>query len=218
MIGFLQKTKAFSIPFFALAGGLSLLLLFYNKVEVELWVNARNSPFLDQFFCFFTNLGDGIAAIVVALGFLLFNIRKGILLLISYLLSGLFIQLLKIFVFPDVIRPVALIGHSYPLHLVDGVKILSEHSFPSGHSGTAFALFLCLASFTDKKSLQFGAFLISVTIAYSRMYLSQHFLPDVIAGAVIGTITSLLVLVIFDQKNLLRNLGHPLLPFHRNYA
>jgi membrane-associated phospholipid phosphatase len=218
MIGFLQKTKVFSIPFLVLVGGLSLLLLFYTKVEIELWVNAHNSPFLDDFFRFFTNVGDGLAAILISLAFILFNARKGIILLTGYLLSGLIIQLLKIFVFPDVLRPVALIGQSYPLHLVAGVKILTEHSFPSGHAGTAFALFFCLAAFTDNKGLQFLALLTSVAIAFSRMYLSQHFLTDVIAGAVIGTFTSLILLAWFEQKNLLRNLDRPLFPIHRKYA
>jgi membrane-associated phospholipid phosphatase len=218
MIGILQKTKVFSIPFFILVGGLSLLLIFYSKVEVELWVNAHNSPFLDIFFRFMTNLGDGLVAIFIALGFLFINVRKGIILLAGYLLSGLIIQLLKIFVFPDIIRPVALMGQTYQLHLVEGVKILSNHSFPSGHSGTAFALFFCLATFTDKKSLQFLAFVTAIAIAYSRMYLSQHFLPDVIAGAVIGTFTSLVLLIWVEQKNLIRNLDRPLFPLHRKYA
>ena len=218
MIGFLQKTKVFSIPFFLLVGGLSLWLLFYSKVEVELWVNAHNNPFLDNFFRFFTNLGDGLAAILVSLIFILFNVRKGILLLTGYLLSGLIIQVLKLVDFPDMLRPVALIGNSYPLHLVDGVKILTEHSFPSGHAGTAFALFFCLATYTDKKLLHFIALLTSMAIAYSRMYLSQHFLTDVIAGAVIGVFTSLLLLTWFEQKNLLRNLDRPLFPIHRKYA
>jgi membrane-associated phospholipid phosphatase len=181
-------------------------------------VNAHNSQFLDYFFRFFTNLGDGLAAILVSLIFFLFNARKGIILLTGYLLSGLIIQLLKLIVFPDILRPVALIGNSYPLHLVEGVKILTVHSFPSGHAGTAFALFFCLAAYTDKKLLHFVALLMSIAIAYSRMYLSQHFLTDVIAGAVIGVFTSLLLLNWFEQKNILRNLDRPLFPIHRKYA
>lgn len=217
MIGLLQKTKIFSISFFILVGVLSLLLLFYNKVEVELYVNAHNNPFLDIFFRFFTNLGDGLAAVVVSLIFIIFNVRKGIILLTGYLLSGLIIQLLKIFIFADMLRPVALIGNSYPLHLVEGVKILTEHSFPSGHAGTAFALFFCLAAYTDKKFLHFLALLTAIAIAYSRMYLSLHFLTDVVAGAVVGTITSLLLLTWFELKNILRNLDRPLFTIHRKY-
>ncbi len=218
MIRFLRKTKVFSIPFFVLVGGLSVLLLFYSKVEVELWVNARNSTFLDYFFRYFTNLGDGLAAILLSLGFIFFNIRKGILLLSGFLLSGFIIQVLKNLVFPDILRPVALMGQTYSLHLVEGVRIWSFYSFPSGHTGTAFALFFCLAAFTERKWLQFTALIFAALIAYSRMYLSQHFLPDVITGAVIGTFASLSLLVLFEQKNLFRNLDHRLFPIQRKHA
>ena len=218
MVEFLQRTKIFSIPFFVLVGGLSLLLIFVNKIEVEIWVNSHNNLFLDNFFCLFTNLGDGLTAVVISLVYLLFNARKGIILLSGYLLSGLIIQLLKIFVFPDILRPVALLGSTYPLHLVKGVDILMVHSFPSGHAGTAFALLFCLATFTENKYLQFLSLLTAIAIAYSRMYLAQHFLPDVIAGAVLGTFTTLLLLVWFEQKNILRNLDRPIFPIHRKYA
>jgi membrane-associated phospholipid phosphatase len=218
MIGFLQKTKVFSVPFFVLVGGLSLLLLFYTKVEIEIWVNIRNNPALDYFFKYFTHLGDGVTALVISLIFLLFNIRKGLILLISYLISGLFIQFLKILVFPDILRPVALMGQNYPLHLIEGVKIYSIQSFPSGHTGTAFAMFFCLAAFTSNKMMQLLALLTAILLAYSRMYLSQHFLPDVIGGAVIGTITSLLFLQLFEQKNLLSHLDHSLFSIKRTHA
>lgn len=218
MIGFLQKTKIFTIPFFVLVGGLSLLLIFFNKAEVALWVNAHNSPALDIFFRYFTNLGDGVAAAVISLVFLFFDIRRGIILLLSFLLSGLIIQLLKIFIFPDVIRPVALLGETHVLHLVDGVKVLYRQSFPSGHTGTAFSIFFCLAAFTDKNRIQFFALITAILIGYSRMYLSQHFLPDVLVGAVVGTFTSLCLLVLFEQKNLLGSLNHSIFPTNRNHA
>lgn len=218
MIDYLQKTKIFSIPFFILIGGLSILLIFFTKSEIALWVNAHNNSVLDIFFRIITNLGDGIAATVISLLFLIFNMKRGIILLGSFLLSGLLIQLLKIFIFPDVIRPVALLGQTHVLHLVDGVKILFNKSFPSGHTGTAFAIFFCLAAFTDKNRIQFLALLTAFLVAYSRMYLSQHFLPDVIAGAVIGTFTSLCLLVLFEHKKLLGTLNHPIFSIKKSHV
>lgn len=218
MIELLRKTKVFSIPFFILVGGSSLLLLFIDKIEIALWINSHNSKIPDLFFQYFTNVGDGITALIVSLVFLLFNIRKGSILLISYLLSGLIIQMLKIYVFPDVLRPISLIGNSTAIHLVDGVKIWSNQSFPSGHTGTAFAMFFCLVAYTDKTRLQILGLIMSVLIAFSRLYLFQHFLPDVVAGAVIGTFSSLFLLTLFEKYKIFNHLDHSVFPSKRSYA
>jgi membrane-associated phospholipid phosphatase len=210
MIELLRKTKVFSVPFFILVGGSSLILIFFDKVEIALWINTHNNNALDIFFRYFTHFGDGVTALIISLVFLLFNIRKGSILLISYLLSGLIIQMLKIHVFPDLLRPISLIGNSAAIHLVEGVRIWDIQSFPSGHTGTAFAMFFCLVAYTDKTRLQFLGLIASVLIAYSRLYLFQHFLPDVIAGAVIGTCTSLFMLTLFEKYKLFNRLDHSL--------
>jgi membrane-associated phospholipid phosphatase len=218
MIELLRNTKVFSVPLFILVGGSSLLLIFFDKIEIALWINSHNNMFLDYFFQYFTHVGDGITAFIVSLVFLLFNIRKGSILLISYLLSGLIIQMLKIHVFPDILRPISLIENSAAIHLVDGVKIWDIQSFPSGHTGTAFAMFFCLVAYTDKAHLQFLGLITSVLIAYSRLYLFQHFLPDVVAGAVIGTFTSLFLLTLFEKYKLFNRLDHSVFPTMRTYA
>ncbi|HEY5510863.1 MAG TPA: phosphatase PAP2 family protein [Prolixibacteraceae bacterium] len=212
MIGFLQRTKAFSIPLLILVGILSVLLIFFNKVEIELWVNAYNSAPLDFFFRYFTNLGDGITAFIVSLIFMVFNIKRGLLLLLTFIISGLFIQYLKIHIFPDIVRPVTLLKGTYVLHLVEGVKMGEIQSFPSGHTGTAFAMFFCLATFTNKTWLHVSALVTAVLIGFSRIYLCQHFLPDVIAGAVIGTFTSLVLLTLFEHNKTFMKLNHPIFP------
>lgn len=65
-------------------------------------------------------------------------------------------------------------------------KTLDKYSFPSGHSGTAFALaavalFVCPALFPV-------AALAAALVAYSRVYLGVHYLSDVITGAVVGLV------------------------------
>lgn len=218
MIGFLQRTKAFSIPLLVLVGILSVLLIFFNEVEIELWVNSHNSAPLDFFFRYITYLGDGVFAVIISLIFMAFNIKRGLLLLIAFIISGLFIQFLKINIFPDILRPVTLLKNTYALHLVDGVIMYGTHSFPSGHTGTAFATFFCLATFTNKSWLQFIALVTAVLIGFSRMYLSQHFLPDVIAGAVIGTFTSLVLLTVIENNKSFHKLSRPIFSRRDSYA
>lgn len=207
MIGLLRQTKAFTVPFFILVGLSSILLLFYNKIEIELWINARNSPLFDIFFKYFTHLGDGVTAAIVSLVLILCNIRKGFILLLSYLISGLAIQMLKIHVFPDVLRPIGMIEMTPAIHLVEGVKLWGIQSFPSGHSATAFAVFYCFAAFTNNRNIQILSLTAAVLLAYSRLYLFQHFLNDVVAGAVLGTFTSMAFIIMFDHWNLMSRLN-----------
>jgi len=68
--------------------------------------------------------------------------------------------------------------------------MLTSHSFPSGHSASAFALCLSLAIILKKRVWQLAMFLAAITIAYSRVYLSQHFLVDIWAGSAIGTLVA----------------------------
>jgi membrane-associated phospholipid phosphatase len=218
MIGFLQKTRVFSIPFYILIAGLSILLLLFDKIEIARWINAQNSESLDFFFKYLTHLGDGIVATIIALIFMLFNIKKGIILLLSFILSGLIIQFLKIHVFPEMMRPIDVFGDTQTLHMIEGVKIWSKKSFPSGHTGTAFAMFYCIAAFTDNRRLQFLAFVLAVLLGYSRLYLSQHFLPDVIAGSIIGMLISLSLLTLFERYKILASLNHSVFSTRRTYV
>ena len=65
------------------------------------------------------------------------------------------------------------------------------HSFPSGHTGVAFALFGVIL-FADRRH-GWWALLAAAAIAWSRIYLNVHHLSDVMAGAFVGLITAFLV-------------------------
>jgi membrane-associated phospholipid phosphatase len=149
---------------------------------------------------------------------MLFNIKRGLLLLIAFIISGLFIQYLKINIFPDIVRPITLLQNTYTLHLVEGVKMSEIQSFPSGHTGTAFSIFFLLATFTNKSWLHATALVTALLVGFSRIYLCQHFLPDVIAGAVIGTFVSLVLLTLFENNKSFNKLNRPLFSRRDSYA
>jgi len=68
----------------------------------------------------------------------------------------------------------------------------NDYSFPSSHAATAFAAACVIAAF-DKKRRWFYwgvAFLISL----SRIYLGCHYFFDVLAGAVLGYLISIILL------------------------
>ena len=69
---------------------------------------------------------------------------------------------------------------------MEGVEISEYHSFPSGHSTSAFALFFCLSLLAKNHYVKVFTALCAIAVAYSRVYLSQHFLQDIIAGSFVG--------------------------------
>lgn len=60
-------------------------------------------------------------------------------------------------------------------------------SFPSGHSGGAFGLATTLHSIYGKK-VGIPAYMMAVFVASSRIHDNKHYLSDVVAGGIIGTI------------------------------
>jgi membrane-associated phospholipid phosphatase len=59
-------------------------------------------------------------------------------------------------------------------------------SFPSGHSANAFALASSLSDAIGKKWATVGLFAIATGTAWARLSEQQHWLSDVVAGAVVG--------------------------------
>ncbi len=61
-----------------------------------------------------------------------------------------------------------------------------QFSFPSGHSITAFAVAVPLGEFYPDMAL--GLIFCAASIAASRILLGMHYLSDVLAGSLIGTL------------------------------
>ena len=103
------------------------------------------------------------------------------------------VQSFKKIFFSDMVRPANVFSDIYELYLVPGVNIHHFNSFPSGHTASAVGIFFMPSLMTKNKSLQFLFFLIALLTAYSRVYLSQHFLVDIYFGSLISTIICLLM-------------------------
>jgi len=187
----LKKNLAFLSPYLVFLGVGGILISLHSKAGIHIYINEHTQGLADTFFRLITNLGDGLFVAILALLFLLIRIRSGLLIAISGLIAGVVTQTLKHTVFSDLKRPVKFFEGIYQLHLVPGVNNYSGNTFPSGHSASAFALYLSLALLTENKLLKFSLFLIACIVAFSRIYLSQHFFNDVYAGSILGILSVL---------------------------
>jgi membrane-associated phospholipid phosphatase len=182
----------FLLPYWLLFFLVGALQIVYFQSVIALWVNRHWSFGADYFFRYVTYLGDGVFCIL--LGVTLFFVRRrrlGVLVLLAYALSGLLAQLIKNFGFPDAPRPSEYFWSMMSqIHKVSGVDLLQWHSFPSGHTASAFAVFGTLAYLVGNQSVKFIFFVLALAVGYSRMYLFQHFLVDVWIGSLLGLATS----------------------------
>ena len=203
---FVKENLPFLYPFTAWIFVGAILLLLFSKDILILAVNSRNHAWGDQFFKYYTHVGDGVTCLGVAAFILLFvSKEKGILLSAAYAFSAIPVQIIKNFAFEHNPRPRSFFWLDYDrLHFVDGVEILVSNSFPSGHTAAAFSMFLVFSFWTHKRWLSFVYFILAFLVGYSRMYLAQHFFADVYAGSLIAIIMTSLIIYLFDGKWRLR--------------
>ncbi len=185
-------------------------LLHNDKVQLHKLINAQvGNQWVDLFFKYITHLGDGAFAFLVAFIFLFFNIRKSVYILLAYLGAASISSVLKHVIYPDITRPHFAFQYfvQEDLNVVEGVDLVAFHSFPSGHALSAFALFFCLLFVSRSHFLKIVFFVLAVLAAYSRVYLSQHWLIDIYVGSIIGFIFSLLFYVKFYHTTKWQNLN-----------
>ena len=195
------SSKTYVVFFLFLWLVLLNLTLLFPKFEIHQWLNGFHNFLLDSFFSWITLIGDGVFAVLISLLFFIYDKKKGLFILSTFLISSLLAQLLKNFVFDDFMRPFYYIqSGSIQVPTIEGVKMHSSNSFPSGHTTTIFALTTMISFFYQSKKTGFFLLLIAVLVGYSRIYLSQHFLEDTLAGSIIGLVTSAIIFESFQKK------------------
>jgi len=193
-----KDNKFFFIGFFLFVIVSAFILTFFSKAQGFFLLNGYHKDFLTAIFIRFTYLGDGFFCVAVGLLLILFKRRYlGLMVLSSYALSGIIAQVLKYYVVEA--RPAVFLKSSPYQYFIDKVTLHNFHAFPSGHSASAFALAAVL-SFSAKNKIYSLFFLAgAILVGYSRIYLAQHFLDDVLAGALIGFISAIFCWIFLDK-------------------
>ncbi len=205
LLDVLRQSRLFFIPYLIIVITCLVIKLTFSREQIYFSVNAHNYPWADFIFPLVTHLGDATMLVPVTLYFLLTSYRKLLLFATSFALSGLLIQVVKrIFHSP---RPKAYFaGQAVKIHFVKGMVILTNNSFPSGHTVTAFSAATVLSYLVVTKRWGFIYLLLAMAVAYSRMYLSEHFFEDVTAGSIIGVMGTVMWLTYMDGRPFLRSM------------
>ena len=201
---FLKEQRLFFLPYIFFLLIAVALVISYDQKELHLFLNSFHSSFLDSFFYWVTYLGDGRLLFLIPLLLLISTARKAIYVFLSTAFASILTQILKRLI--EAPRP-SKVFEEGQLYLVEGMNLHKHFSFPSGHTTTAFAFFFCLSVLKPKYSWLF--LLIAVLSGFSRVYLSQHFLEDVVAGSLVGisgAFMGLLIMRLFRSSKLDRNL------------
>ncbi|WP_051617625.1 phosphatase PAP2 family protein [Prevotella sp. HUN102] len=209
--------KRIFIPFIVLyvlfVAAMMMVLAVFPKGELHLLLNSYHAPFGDCLFMYFTQLAEWPLYIIAALPLFFRKAGWTYLYLASELTCALIICLVKRCF--DAPRPIIFFEHSgVKPPLVEGVSMCCRHSFPSGHTSTFFVFAtlsaLLLAYYSRQESsvrkrtcctlLIILLFSFSVIGGYSRIYLSQHFLSDVLGGSIIGFIVPCAMFWLFYKQ------------------
>src|SRR5205814_9807665 len=133
-----------------------------------------------------TNMGDGIVWVIVAILFYIYRRKQFPFLIAAVLISTLIAQGIKNLA-PEP-RPSVAITDSSLIHTVEGIELHTSYSFPSGHTTTAFTIFLIACLLIKNKWVVPVGFMSALLVGYSRVYLAQHFPLDLGGGMIAAVI------------------------------
>jgi membrane-associated phospholipid phosphatase len=152
----------------------------------------------DYFFNYVTLLGEWVLWVPLFLYGIFFKRDFFIPVLAALIICTLLTHLGKRVIFEGEPRPLRLLEDA-----ARAVPILKHNnyinSFPSGHTSTAFTTALLLSFIIRKKFAVYFFPVIAFLVGYSRVYLAQHFVTDVVAGSAIGIISSYTALLIHNH-------------------
>jgi membrane-associated phospholipid phosphatase len=125
------------------------------------------------------------------------NASRSLFVFLSLCVTGIFLNVLKWIAGRH--RPIDLFNHGYFGFDYFGVGY-EMTSFPSGHAQTAFTLATALTILFPRWGVPL--FVIAGAVSISRIILTSHYLSDVIAGAGVGILCTLVVKYLFDRKKI----------------
>ena len=173
-----------------------------HKIPLQISINSYANDYLDRVFLIITKLAEGWGTVPILIYFIIKNWKKAVFIGICYGLTAIIAGLLKNYTFGLNYRPFAIPGLNTleTYHWIKNYDMPIYLSFPSGHTTTAFTFAIVLSLLNKNKWLSIIFISIACLVGLSRTLLSFHFLLDVVAGAIIGGVTSFILFVILKNR------------------
>lgn len=198
--------KAYSI--FLFLGG--IVYFSFSEDILLKFFNSNHTKFFNYFFIGSSGIAETYGIIIVLLILLFRKYSLAVITSVSLIVNTIIINLIK--QWTDLPRPLKFYenSHEITLNLVKGVDVHSFMSFPSGHTAAGIILFFSLSLLSENKVYKVICFILAMCVAFSRVYLLQHFFRDIYFGSIFGIVILLIMLFIFqkfDWYNKLDELG-----------
>ena len=161
--------------------------------QILLYFQNIGSPVLDLFFELITMLGEK-NILIAFIAWIFWNIdkKKGFILSFTLLFSLFINVVLKISIHNS--RPFEVI----PEIVGKRIHTATGYSFPSGHTQGATSFYVVLSLLLKKRWAYVAAVVISVLVAFSRLYLGVHWPIDVIGGLLAGSGIAVIMYHVFS--------------------
>ena len=178
-------------------GLLAVSLVWSAGQRVDVWAflvfNLRGPRpvWLDRTMLGFTQIGSGLAALVIALILFLAGDH-----LVAYEFT---VGTLTLWIVVELVK--ALVRRSRPFKRVTQARIVGYQalgrSFPSGHTSQAFFMATLMARhFHASFWAVFLLYSIALLVGMTRMYVGAHYPRDVMGGAVLGTVWGIMAALV----------------------
>lgn len=197
----LRSYPIFIIYFSYIFIGLALIQ-YFGRDQLHLFINQFHLKSLDYFFYYYTEIGT--SGLFISL--IIFIILKSNWITLGYLIgteiiAGLINTVIKKSFFNHTSRPAFYFQEkNIAIYLIDNYKMQEVYTFPSGHSLMAIVIAMTMCTITKNRYLQFLFSSNFILIAYSRMYLSRHFMIDTIGGATLAFFTFIFVYYLLNNQ------------------
>ena len=198
------RTKALLLPYSVILICAICIKITYTKEDIYFFINQLHFNAGDIIFPYLTELGNITTVVVLCLLLTFVSYRSSLLLATSQIVTVLVnVPLKEFFLAP---RPKLYFdGSVLPIYYVPNVEVLANHfSFPSGHTVCAFTSAMVLTYIAPRKRYGYLFLTGALLVAYSRMYMSQHFFEDVTAGSFVAVFVTFFWIAWFNKRDFLQ--------------